>query len=141
MLCFKGAAPFLGSSRLTLTPVAFPLRVAVGIAQKLLDKIDLRLSYVGRLGPRGKREFVYKFVAPDDERSGIFKQRLNRELVSVTNNIKLQNQVTDTISLPLMIIAWVWRGKTTSLIHGGSRLIPVRNSQFAVSLLTTKLRT
>ncbi|WP_322746152.1 plasmid replication protein, CyRepA1 family, partial [Nostoc sp. LEGE 06077] len=58
-----------------LTPVA--------IAQKLLDKIDLRLSYVGRLGPRGKRECVYKFVAPGDGRDRIFKQWLSRELVSV----------------------------------------------------------
>lgn len=60
-----------------LTPVAFPLRLAVGIAQKLLRKIDLRLSYVGLLGPRGKRECVYQFVAPDDGRSGIFSGWLN----------------------------------------------------------------
>ncbi|MBD2452331.1 DUF3854 domain-containing protein [Nostoc sp. FACHB-152] len=75
-----------------LTPVA--------IAQKLLDKVDLRLSYVGRLGPRGKRECVYKFVTPDDGRDGIFKKWLNRELVSVSNNINIQTQITDTTSLP-----------------------------------------
>ena len=71
-----------------LTPVA--------IAQKLLDKIDLRLSYVGRLGSRGKRECVYKFVATNDGRDGIFSRWLNRELVSVSNNIGLQTQVADT---------------------------------------------
>jgi hypothetical protein len=86
----------------------------VGIAQKLLDKIDLRLSYVGRLGPRGKRECVYKFVHPDDGRDCIFekwllrdeladktianceKQRIANCCVSVTNNIDIQTQVSDT---------------------------------------------
>ncbi|MBW4565222.1 MAG: hypothetical protein KME32_29865 [Mojavia pulchra JT2-VF2] len=53
----------------------------IAIAQKLLDKIDLRLSYVGRLGPRGKRECVYKFLPADDGRDGIFSRWLNRELV------------------------------------------------------------
>ncbi|MBD2492351.1 plasmid replication protein, CyRepA1 family [Aulosira sp. FACHB-615] len=75
-----------------LTPVA--------IAQKLLNKIDLRLSYVGRLGERGKRECVYKFVAPDDGRSGIFEKWLNRELVSVSNNINVPTLITDTALLP-----------------------------------------
>jgi len=75
-----------------LTPIA--------IAQKLLSKIDLRLSYVGRLGPRGKRECVYKFVGADDGRDGIFKQWLNRELVSVNNNINVPTLITDTTPLP-----------------------------------------
>ncbi|HEY9799441.1 MAG TPA: plasmid replication protein, CyRepA1 family [Leptolyngbyaceae cyanobacterium] len=75
-----------------LTPVA--------IAQKLLGKIDLRLSYVGRLGPRGERESVYKFVAPDDERDVIFKRWFSRdELVSVTNNIDIKTPVVDTSPL------------------------------------------
>lgn len=80
-----------------LTPVA--------IAQKLLGKIDLRLSYVGRLGPRGKRESVYKFVAADDERDTIFKRWFSRdsqsncESVSVTNNINITSPVVDTSSL------------------------------------------
>ncbi|ABA24992.1 conserved hypothetical protein (plasmid) [Trichormus variabilis ATCC 29413] len=74
-----------------LTPVA--------IAQKLLDKIDLRLSYVGRLGPRGHRESVYKFVGADDGRDVIFQQWLNRELVSVTSNINVLTQVSDTTRL------------------------------------------
>ncbi|BAY20200.1 hypothetical protein NIES21_60700 (plasmid) [Anabaenopsis circularis NIES-21] len=73
----------------------------MAIAQKLLDKIDLRLSYVGRLGPRGKRECVYKFVAPDDGRDVIFEKWLNRELVSVNNNIDIQTQVADTTPLPI----------------------------------------
>ncbi len=81
-----------------LTPVA--------IAQKLLDKIDLRLSYVERLGPREKRECVYQFVHPDDGRNVIFDSWLNRdelsncELVSVTNNIELQIDVSDTHNIP-----------------------------------------
>ncbi|MBU7585527.1 MAG: DUF3854 domain-containing protein [Nostoc sp. TH1S01] len=73
---------------------------SIAIAQKLLDKIDLRLSYVGRLGSRGKRECVYKFVKTDDGRDCIFKKWLNRELVSVTNNIDLTTPITDTTSLP-----------------------------------------
>jgi Domain of unknown function (DUF3854) len=71
----------------------------IAIAQKLLDKINLKLSYVGRLGERGKRERVYQFVKPDDGRDGIFKKWLNRELVSVSNNIDIQKQVSDTTSL------------------------------------------
>jgi Domain of unknown function (DUF3854) len=79
-----------------LTPVA--------IAQKLLAKIDLKLDYVGRLGKRENRECVYRFVAPDDQRNSIFGQwlnrdeALNRELVSVINNIEFPTQVTGTIS-------------------------------------------
>lgn len=49
-----------------LTPIA--------ITQKLLDKIDLKLDYVGRLGSRDNRECVYQFVAPDDQRDLIFAQ-------------------------------------------------------------------
>jgi hypothetical protein len=77
-----------------LTPIA--------IAQKLLNKIDLRLSYVGRLGPRGHRESVYKFVAPDDGRDCILgrwfsrDEQSNCESVSVTNNINVPIQCADT---------------------------------------------
>ncbi|MBD2535221.1 DUF3854 domain-containing protein [Nostoc flagelliforme FACHB-838] len=79
-----------------LTPVA--------IAQKLLAKIDLKLDYVGRLGKRENRECVYQFVPPDDQRDSIFGQwfnrdeALNRESVSVINNIEFPTQVTGTIS-------------------------------------------
>ena len=77
-----------------LTPIA--------IAQKLLAKIDLKLDYVGRLGPRENRECVYRFVSPDDQRDLIFRQWFNRdealqsELVSVTNNKDIQTPLTDT---------------------------------------------
>ncbi|BBD70699.1 hypothetical protein NIES4072_70660 [Nostoc commune NIES-4072] len=76
----------------------------IAIAQKLLDKIDLKLDYVGRLGSRDNRECVYQFVAPDDERDLIFMQWLNRdelfstESVSVNNNIVLSTPVIDTTS-------------------------------------------
>ena len=69
-----------------------------------MEKIDLKLSYVGRLGSRDNRECVYQFVAPDDERDSIFGQWLNRdeafqnELVSGTNNIVLTTPVIDTTS-------------------------------------------
>ncbi len=51
---------------------------------------------MGRLGPRGNRESVYQFVASDDGRNVIFQKWLNRELVSVTSNIDIQIQVSDT---------------------------------------------
>ncbi|MCC5636995.1 hypothetical protein LC593_14215 [Nostoc sp. CHAB 5844] len=82
-----------------LTPVA--------IAQKLLDKVDLRLSYVGRLGPRGKRECVYKFVGTDDGRDVVFSKWLKRDeaaivnsSVSVSSNINVPTPITHTTSLP-----------------------------------------
>ncbi|WP_256871998.1 plasmid replication protein, CyRepA1 family [Nostoc sp. TCL26-01] len=101
-----------------LTPVA--------IAQKLLDKIDLRLSYVGRLGPREKRESVYKFVAPDDQRDSIFGQWLNRdeafscESVSVTHNIDLTTPMTDTPNTPQQLneAALGWKGVKLRLQQG-----------------------
>ncbi|MEH1819437.1 MAG: hypothetical protein V7L31_10235 [Nostoc sp.] len=92
-----------------LTPIAFPLRVAEGIAQKLLAKIDLKLDYVGRLGKRENRECVYRFVAPDDQRNSIFGQWFNRdevflsESVSVSNNISTTTPVTDIISLSISL--------------------------------------
>ncbi|MCC5668487.1 DUF3854 domain-containing protein [Nostoc sp. CHAB 5784] len=79
-----------------LTPLA--------IAQKLLAKIDLKLDYVGRLGKRENRECVYQFVPVDDKRDSIFSlwlnrdEALNRESVSVMNNIVLTTPVIDTTS-------------------------------------------
>jgi len=105
-----------------LTPLA--------IAQKLLNKFDLRLSYVGRLGPRGKRESVYQFVVPDDGRSCIFEKWLRRNeladktiancLVSVTNNIELQTQVSDTDNTPQISDDAVggWNGLKLKLRQG-----------------------
>jgi hypothetical protein len=115
-----------------LTPIAFPLRVAEGIAQKLLAKIDLKLDYVGRLGKRENRECVYKFVAPNDQRDSIFGQWLNRdevflsESVSVTNNIELQTPGIDTIpiDIPQTVtqvenpIAQGWKGLKLKLQQG-----------------------
>ncbi|WP_242058205.1 MULTISPECIES: plasmid replication protein, CyRepA1 family [Nostoc] len=103
---------------------------SVAIAQKLLNKFDLRLSYVGRLGPRGKRESVYQFVVPDDGRSCIFEKWLRRNeladktiancLVSVTNNIELQTQVSDTLDTPLSSDEAVggWNGLKLKLRQG-----------------------
>jgi hypothetical protein len=81
------------SISLKLTPIA--------IAQKLLDKIDLKLEYIGRLGSRDNRECVYQFIRVDDGRDFIFRQWFNRdelfsrESVSVTNNKGITTPVID----------------------------------------------
>ncbi|QHG20223.1 plasmid replication protein, CyRepA1 family [Nostoc sp. ATCC 53789] len=107
-----------------LTPVA--------IAQKLLAKIDLKLDYVGRLGKRENRECVYQFVAPDDQRDSIFGQwlnrdeALNRESVSVMNNIVLTTPVSDTtpIDIPQTVtqvenpVAQGWKGLKLKMQQG-----------------------
>ncbi|RUT03890.1 hypothetical protein DSM106972_048040 [Dulcicalothrix desertica PCC 7102] len=45
---------------------------AITIAQKILSKLGLKLSYVGRFGSRGNRERVYRFIKPEDKRDDIF---------------------------------------------------------------------
>ncbi|MEH1916780.1 hypothetical protein [Nostoc sp.] len=105
---------------------------SIAIAQKLLAKIDLKLNYVGRLGKRENRECVYRFVAPDDQRDSIFErwlnrdEALNRESVSVTNNIVLTTPVTDTtpIDIPQTVtqvenpVAQSWKGLNLKMREG-----------------------
>jgi hypothetical protein len=50
----------------------------VAIAQKLLSKLGLKLTYVGRMGSREKRERVYQFIEPKDERDLVYQQWQNR---------------------------------------------------------------
>jgi hypothetical protein len=50
----------------------------VAIAQNLLSKLGLNLTYVGRMGSREKRERVYQFIQPQDERDVIYQQWENR---------------------------------------------------------------
>jgi hypothetical protein len=45
----------------------------VAIAQKLLSKLGLNLSYVGRMGSRGNSERVYQFVEAQDGRNMIYQ--------------------------------------------------------------------
>ncbi|MEH2431786.1 MAG: hypothetical protein V7K26_30715 [Nostoc sp.] len=67
----------------------------------------MKLDYVGRLGKRENRECVYKFVPPNDQRDSIFGQwlnrdeALNRESVSVMNNIVLTTPVSDTTPIDI----------------------------------------
>ena len=59
---------------------------AITIVQKILSKLGLRLSYVGRFGSRGHRERAYKFIEPEDKRDEIFaiwKKRYNPESEAV----------------------------------------------------------
>jgi hypothetical protein len=55
----------------------------MSIVQTLLGKLGLNLSYVARLGSRGKRERVYQFVEPQDGRGEVFTKWLNRCGVNV----------------------------------------------------------
>jgi len=82
---------------------------------------------VGRLGEWGKRERVYQFVTPNDERSGIFEKWLNRDeaaiancLVSTTNNIDLTTPITDTpdTSQTLDEAVGDWKGLRLRLRQG-----------------------
>ncbi|HEY9769208.1 MAG TPA: plasmid replication protein, CyRepA1 family [Coleofasciculaceae cyanobacterium] len=51
----------------------------IKIAQKLLSLLGLKLTYVGRLGSRGKRERVYVFELCNDGRAEIFTNWLQRD--------------------------------------------------------------
>ncbi len=115
----------------------------IAIAQKLLGKIDLKLSYIGRLGERGKRERVYEFIKPDDGCDCIFEKWLNRDEVaaancvsnsgvfsplrkaancpvSITNNISTSTFVADTpdTSQALDEVVGGWQGLKLRLRHG-----------------------
>jgi hypothetical protein len=50
----------------------------VAIAQTLLSKLGLSLTYVGRFGARGERERVYQFVKPKDGRDVVYQRWQNR---------------------------------------------------------------
>jgi Domain of unknown function (DUF3854) len=50
----------------------------IAIAQKLLSKLGLKLTYVGRMGSRDNRERVYQFIEPKDERDVIYQAWQNR---------------------------------------------------------------
>jgi hypothetical protein len=113
----------------------------VAIAQKLLDKIDLKLEYVGRLGNRENRQCVYQFVPPNDDRDTIFRQWLSRDeaviancvsdsgafsplrvancSVSGSNNIELPTQIADTTlhDIPQTLIQG-WKGLKLRLQQG-----------------------
>ena len=60
----------------------------IAIVQTLLGKLGLSLSYVGRLGSRGKRERVYEFVEPKDERGEILTKWLNHHVISEITNTR-----------------------------------------------------
>jgi hypothetical protein len=50
----------------------------VAIAQTLLSKLGLSLTYVGRFGARGARERVYQFIEPKDGRDVVYSRWQNR---------------------------------------------------------------
>jgi hypothetical protein len=45
----------------------------IAIIQKLLSKLGVKLTYVGRMGSRDNRERVYEFVKPKDGRDAIYQ--------------------------------------------------------------------
>jgi hypothetical protein len=67
---------FLG---LTIVESDTPIKVA----QKLLSLLGLKLTSIGRLGSRGQRERVYTYEPPNDGRSEIFANWLQRDSVFI----------------------------------------------------------
>jgi hypothetical protein len=47
--------------------------LGVSIIQKLMSKLGLKLTYVGKMGSRDKRERVYEFVEAKDGREVIYQ--------------------------------------------------------------------
>jgi Domain of unknown function (DUF3854) len=109
----------------------------ITIVQKLLSKIGLNLTYVGRLGSRENREKVYEFVLPSDQRDLIFWQWLekdeiahapndqkvpNSDLVSLTSNKEMITQLSDTASFAeipeVSSLDQSWKGLKLKLRQG-----------------------
>lgn len=52
----------------------------IAVAQRLLKKLGLKLTNIGRLGSRDERQRVYKMINPDpDGRGAIFARWLARD--------------------------------------------------------------
>ena len=60
---------------------------AIAIVQKLFGVLGLKLTYIGRLGPRGQRERVYTYEPPNDGRSEIFASWLQRDSASIQTKL------------------------------------------------------
>ena len=76
---------------------------AIKIVQKLFGVLGLKLTYLGRLRPRGQRERVYTYEPPDDGRSEIFASWLQRDSASIQtkldNNYDCNSQIDSSISV------------------------------------------
>lgn len=76
---------------------------AIAIVQKLFGVLGLKLTYLGRLGPRGQRERVYTYEPPNDGRSEIFTSWLQRDSASIqtklVNNYDCNFQIHSSTSV------------------------------------------
>jgi hypothetical protein len=59
----------------------------IAIAQTLLSKLGLKLSYVGRMGSRENRERVYQFIEPQDERDMVYQAWQNRLVTEASRSV------------------------------------------------------
>jgi hypothetical protein len=59
----------------------------IAIAQTLLSKLGLKLTYVGRMGSREKRERVYQFIEPKDERDLVFAGWQNSVVTEASRSV------------------------------------------------------
>jgi hypothetical protein len=59
----------------------------IAIAQTLLSKLGLKLTYVGRFGERNNRERVYQFIEPKDERDVIYQAWQNRVVTEASRSV------------------------------------------------------
>ncbi|NJR17512.1 MAG: bifunctional DNA primase/helicase, partial [Calothrix sp. CSU_2_0] len=60
---------------------------AIAIIQKLLSKLGLKLTYVGRMGSREKRERVYQFLEAQDGRDLIYQAWQNRVVTEASQSV------------------------------------------------------
>jgi hypothetical protein len=83
---------FLG---LTIVESDTPIK----IVQKLVSLLGLKLTYIGRLGSRTKRERVYIFESPDDAREKIFATWLERDSASIPTEFAINSNLSSVSTI------------------------------------------
>lgn len=95
----KELKTFLG---LTIVKSDTPIK----IAQKLLSLLGLKLTYIGRLGSRTKRERVYVFQPPNDSRERIFESWLKRDQTFISSE-RANDSETNSSDLNLLSVSTI----------------------------------
>jgi hypothetical protein len=69
----------------------------IAIAQKLLSKLGLKLTFMGKEGARGAQQRVYSFMGIEDGREDLMKRWLDRETVVTPGNKDINTLGVDTL--------------------------------------------